>query len=389
MLLRSSFFRNLVIASMSFAILQLASPTWAIPIWEQTVVTPEDNVICQFPINKSGDLLLVPVLIEGKRYEFIIDTGATTTALDKSLLTGQPQHVVTIETPTGSIKQELFDGPVLRFGKIETKRKMPVVAVDLALLRQASGYSVMGVIGLDILSQYVIRLDFKNGMLEFLKQAGKLKGEPFQLTVRREGVSLNAHIKGLQSPISFLVDTGTTIYGSVNSEIATTLEQQHAGQRVEGAFSAGVNGVKKHNKWLIHSLSLGNTSHPEVVLIQSRDNILGLGFLSQFELTLDFAHSQAYLVPSPALERGQLMDRSGLHLLRIDGYTMVHSIDQASRSAVADIKEGDRILSINNVNAEQFTMLETRRLLSSKSKLVNLLISRGGIILSKSLNLAD
>ena len=56
---------------------------------------------------------------------------------------------------------------------------------------------------------------------------------------------------------------------------------------------------------------------------------------------------------------------SGLHFWRVDGRTLVHSVDADSPAANAGIKADDQILAVNGRKAEEAGLAALRNLLKS------------------------
>jgi predicted metalloprotease with PDZ domain len=90
---------------------------------------------------------------------------------------------------------------------------------------------------------------------------------------------------------------------------------------------------------------------------------LGVAFLRRHRVTFDFPNQVLYLAPSSHFEEEEAADMSGLHLLRLNGKTIVHSVDAGSPAEAAALQAGDVIESINGQATATLQMKEARKIL--------------------------
>jgi hypothetical protein len=141
----------------------------------------------QFDIARDGDALLLPVTLKGKKYLFVVDTGANTNFYDRSLPLGRPRGEAMVAGADGPVSLPLYDSPDTSVGGLSLRSDRPVCGVDMRPFREASGYEVYGVIGMGFLRDHVIRIDFDGGKLTFLKEAGKDPGLAVPITFSPRG----------------------------------------------------------------------------------------------------------------------------------------------------------------------------------------------------------
>lgn len=85
---------------------------------------PLPTVLEKFDIPVGGDLIVVPVSVNGKPLRFIVDTGCSASAIverHRSLL-GKPVRHIQWRTLGGSAEVEHFAAPKMRLGQIELSR---------------------------------------------------------------------------------------------------------------------------------------------------------------------------------------------------------------------------------------------------------------------------
>jgi len=285
-------------------------------------------------------------------------------------------------TPGSSVGVEAFNPPEAFLGKLDLREGGPVVCRDLALFRQVIGKDVRGLLGMGFLKRYVVRIDFDSGKVEFRPWDGRNHPE-WGSTVylydggKNEGYA--PYAKGRLSnvgDIRFCIDSGWSGSGTL---VAEAFEKARNGSAVaEGLVGTGA-GAQRFRNTRISSLQLGAWDHRGLVMDEANDNMVGLGLLSRYVVTLDFLGMKMYLQKGQAFDRRDEIDMSGLHLWRLEGRTAVHSVDKDSPAEAAGIKAEDVVLRIGEKSAAEMDILDLRDLLKSgDGKEIKMTIKRGG-----------
>ncbi len=129
------------------------------------------------PIWFFSNLLLLPLDVNGKRGNFIVDTGAVTTVLSHSMAA---QLGINENTPGAKVDLGIagvggFEGTVLKIPNVtfktpkNTEMFPQVVAIDLKQISKMIGTEVAGVAGYDFFSDYKLTLDYNAGELRLAK----------------------------------------------------------------------------------------------------------------------------------------------------------------------------------------------------------------------------
>jgi predicted aspartyl protease len=129
------------------------------------------------PIWFFSNLLLLPLEVNGKKGNFVVDTGAVTTVLSHSMAA---QLGVRENTPGAKVDMGIagvggFEGVVLKVPDVTFKtgknsEAFPqVVAIDLKQISKMIGTEVAGVVGYDFLSDYKLTLDYYAGEIRISK----------------------------------------------------------------------------------------------------------------------------------------------------------------------------------------------------------------------------
>ena len=245
-----------------------------------------------------GGLLLVTFrLADGEKLPLVVDTGAPWTMLDKSLEPKLGQRLGTGTFGNFGVEQEVgaYAAPKLYLGKVPLRMTGTNVAtLDRNKLADHDWFPFMGFLGMDVLQNYCVQLDFTAGKIRFLDDAHADKadwGQPFPLTDIGDGcfsIAENlAGVKGLGS----MIDTGCNSSGWLRPE----LFQQWTNQNLADGKIHSQDG--KLGGEIYHDLDVRELDAKSLASddMHIKFNGVGLRVLSQNLVTLDFPNRTMYL----------------------------------------------------------------------------------------------
>src|SRR5438552_141411 len=70
----------------------------------------------RFAIPKGGDVIVLPVALQGKTYQFMLDTGASSNVYDTALPIGDPVREQTIHGSDGDARLKMYKAPEAHLG---------------------------------------------------------------------------------------------------------------------------------------------------------------------------------------------------------------------------------------------------------------------------------
>jgi hypothetical protein len=303
---------------------------------EQPPPIPAEIIIERFAIRNDGRVILLPVTVAGKEHRFLLDTCASMTKVDKSLLRrGVRGDTISVITPTAVIDCEEFDAPQVRVGNVDLRDFAPrVLGGDLASIRKLSGDNIYGILGLDFLSHYVVHLDFEYGECLLLARVPPAAGEKLDLNLRGGVV---VRVAG-SSPEYFYLDTGADLRqadGIIKQSYYEMLVKS-GGARLAGELHRGGSGTSITKVALVNRLEIGPwvTSEPMFFGIGGTSNILGMPFISRFVATFDFPNRCLYLRPRRTFDFPALQGRNRLPIVQRSGKTFVESVRDDAGTAI-------------------------------------------------------
>jgi hypothetical protein len=245
---------------------------------------------------RGGLLLLTCRMADGEKLPLVLDTGSPITVLDKSLepKLGKCIDVGTLRNFGATQEVGLYAAPQLYLGRVPLRMAgTNVVTFDRQKLADRSWFAFMGFLGMDVLKNYCLQLDFAAGKIRFLNstEANKTNwGRPFPLTDCGDGcpaVSENlAGVKGLGS----VIDTGCDCSGWLHPEILQQWTNQASSGKVHPPN--GILGGEIYRDLDLRRLDAKSLSTNDM---HTALNGIGLRLLSENLVTLDFPNRVMYL----------------------------------------------------------------------------------------------
>ena len=328
------------------------------------------NQRTEFPIGGGSGAILIPVKIGGQKYSFLLDTGSSHTIFDTSLRDklGKPRRIIKTPTSGNPVVVQTFQSPAFSIGPFNLNSGDEVLCLDLRMLSLIDGRQISGVLGMDFLKHHVIQIDFDKVRLAFLQkvEASSISlGQDFEIIYHQQGFTqIRGKILG-QLDVDFIIDSGNNSTGNLDSETFAVLLGNNNVQVSEALVSTPSGLVKKHQV-RVGSLTIGPFKYRDLIFGEGNFNSLGLDFLSRHLVTFDFPKGRIYLKKGSQFNKIDEEDMSGLHLLRISGKTVVHSVDEASPAGNAGIIAGDVIVKVEGKEAQSYDMGHLRQLLKSE-----------------------
>ena len=247
---------------------------------------------------REGWLMVVVHLANCKKLPLVLDTGSPITAFDKSLKLELGQQLGTATFSNFGVKQDVdvYAAPKLYLGNVPLQMVgTNVIVFDRQKLADPGSSSIMGFIGMDVLQNYCLQLDFAAGKLRFLddESADKTKwGEPFPLTDIGDGCfSINDNLAGVKGSSS-VIDTGCDNSGWLRPELFQQWTNHESSAAGKVYSPDGMLGGE-----IYHDLDLRPPDAKSLVGDDTHIKFSGIGLrvLAENLVTLDFPKRTLYL----------------------------------------------------------------------------------------------
>ncbi|MEQ8925139.1 MAG: aspartyl protease family protein [Fulvivirga sp.] len=371
-----------------------------------------DKKKLRIPFELYNNLIVVPVILNNQLpLKFILDTGVRTTILTEKAYTdilnlsySRKYTIAGIgDQADEGIEAYITNGVSLTLPGLKgTGHAMLVLEEDYLELRNYLGTDVHGVLGYEIFSRFVVKVDYDNKILMLTTPEHfhpSRKYDELELSIEDTKPYLTGTIKyENQEPVSLklMVDSGAS-HGLLldtksddnifipENNIRTNLGRGLAGDmygkiaRIE-KFELGKRSWKNplatfpEGNDLLDSLKGSNVF---------RNGSIGGGILTRFKVIFDFPEEKIYLKKGRKFKSDFTYNLSGIIVKakgsRLNTFEIVE-IRPGSAADNAGFLVGDLILSIDNIEKSRLNLELINGMLNSKvNKKIRIEVARGQV----------
>jgi Aspartyl protease len=203
--------------------------------------------------------------------------------------------------------------------------------IELDHVSAVEGTRVDGLMGGELFSKYVVRIDYMRSSVDVFPASYEYHGDGTILPLTIDGlVFTDASVlapDGHYVRGTFIVDTGVRLALLLNGPFVDKNHLLDGQRRVPHAtVGVGVGGETRGDVFRVSEFALEGLHMSDVMAVASRDNvvvdpndglagIIGGDFLRRFRLTLDYPHHRMVLEETPETRAPFNYDRSGMFLL--------------------------------------------------------------------------
>ena len=316
--------------------------------------------------------------------EFILDTGAFNTCLDRDFaqtlgITGQGQYGAQGVggydtfgfTPLKSVRWSNGKGASVELRDL----RAGVIGLQDALNSVEWGRTA-GLLGYDVLSRFTLDIDFDREIVTLWDPAmyaheGPGTAIPMILNgnIPTVEMTLNGGCKG-----TYIVDVGNSSVLSVGAEQVTNCRLLSLEHKQVEHWVGGIGGAFQEKVCRLDSLRLGpflfkepvaglTTHHQGSAGSKEVQGNIGTTVLERFRCTFDYARGTLWLAPAARFEEREAFTRSGLWYTRWAGVVVVFGVVKGSPAEDAGLKIRDVLRAVNGRSVEKMTPEELDRVL--------------------------
>ncbi|HEY0655121.1 MAG TPA: aspartyl protease family protein [Chryseosolibacter sp.] len=374
----------------------------------------------QFPIEVYNNLVVVPVVLNGALpLKFILDTGVRTSILTQKAFTDilnlSYARKYTISGPGG---EKLIDAYITNNVSLELPgvlgrgHAMLVLEQDYLELRNYMGTDVHGILGYELFSRFLVKIDYEKKILtlmapERFKPGRKYETIPIRIEDTKPYLTTPVVLAdGTQFTAKLLMDTGAS--HGLMLDPATDKRIIVPDKRVSSVIGRGLGGEITGKVGRIQSLHLGkfdlknaianfpdpNSYFDSLKLGRTeRNGSIGGEVLSRFTVVFNFSKEEIYLKKNHSFKKDFHYNLSGLTVKAKGSKLNVFEITEVRKQSVGDragILEGDLIVSINGIVTEQLNLNLINGYFNLRiGKKLAIVVNRKGERIRKELRLED
>jgi hypothetical protein len=349
------------------------------------------------PIEIYNNLVVVPLLLnETLPLKFILDTGVRTAILTQKSFSDILNLAYTRKyTITGPGGEKMVDAYVtnnvsLNLPGVQGRgHALLVLDKDYLELRNYLGTEVHGILGYELFSRFVVRVDYERKMLSlFVPHAYRKKRKFDEIPITIEDTKPYAIIPvtladGTTVEAKLLVDSGAShpLLLDPLSDARITVPSRV----ISSTIGRGLGGEIFGKTGRIKSVKFGtsvlknvyvnfpdeNSYSDTTTLKVFRNGTLGGAILSRFTVVFDFPNEKIYLKRNGNFKDPFHYNVSGLTIrstgkgLKLDEFEIVE-VREGSAGARAGLEIGDKITAINGVDSEGLSLGHIMARLSQK-----------------------
>ena len=369
----------------------------------------------KIPIEIQNNLIIVPVVLNKQvPLRFILDTGVRTAILTEKtfadILNLPYSRKLVISGPGGHRIAEAFITNNVTFdlpGVHGQGHALLVLNQDYLELRNYLGTDVHGILGYELFSRFVIKIDYEHKFMviqdpEKFVPKGKFEMIPIKVEDTKPYIEAKVQMNDASSSIvKLLIDTGAGHGLILEPDSGPTIKVPP--KHINSIIGRGLGGIITGQIGRIGQLELGGYKIPKVITnfpdpnsymdsIKNnrtifRNGAIGGEILSRFTVIFNLPYARVYLKKNSSFKKKFYFNQSGL-MVKAEGSSLrrFRIVDVRTNSAAekADIKSGDVILHINNISSAELELNNINALLNSKpGKKISLEIERDGKIIKR------
>jgi hypothetical protein len=374
----------------------------------------------QIPFELNSNLIVIPIVLNGMLpLKFILDTGVRTTILTEKALTDilnlPYARRYTFTGPGGAqtVSAYITNNVSLDIPGIHGEgHAMLVLAEDYLQLKNYMGAEVHGILGYELFSRFVIKIDYERRILtimlpEKFKASRKYQKLPILIEDTKPYVAAEIVQKdGTEITARLLMDSGAS--HALMLESTSDKRIKVPKEYLSSPVGRGLGGVINGKIGRIESLTIGRFNINNVISTfpdpnsyvdtlkmghVPRNGSIGGEILSRFTVIFDFPNEKVYLKKNVDFRKAFHFNLSGLTIKAVGPFLNAYEIVDVRKESAgerAGVLPGDIILKINGESSSQMKLSDVINYFNYRpGKRVSLELNRDGKILKKDFKLKD
>jgi Trypsin-like serine proteases, typically periplasmic, contain C-terminal PDZ domain len=363
-----------------------------------------NNPLVRIPFTTNGRQTYLELQVNGSNEKlcFAFDTGAGGTAIDRNylklsnvVLTGEKEDMA---TSMNVVQVDISNNNKINFDGFEISGIKFYIESLAHLIPSPAGKQVAGIIGYDLMKNYVTYINHEENYIELYAKGTQLYPKATKLSFflyEDQLPAFQAIIKtqnGSNYPVRLIFDSGAGFTSSLttnfiakhnlDSELKVKVQIPVIGGAQSSAslnYLSSLKQLRFGNYSFNHIPVNFSTTNSGASATDSIDGVIGFDLIKRFNVVLDYENKFIKLIPNKHFRSEFDFNLTGLNLRTKDNQVVVFGVMDFSPAKSAGIKEGDLVIS---VDGKSFTSsADLRNYLKGSHKTKTFVIKRGGELL--------
>lgn len=375
---------------------------FAAALLSQTTPTPKAGLSSPIvvPIKLVDEAIIVDTVVNGCKASLLFDTGfGGAVVLSPTLSVGPVTGKVTLRDFVGELTLNTVKMKSFQIGDFKADpAQMEIVQQEMGL---SANYGIHcdGILGLELLKKNVLEINFEKRQMIFhptsydiskLPVDGKTTFLAKMLPTGLNAVDLIVNTSGGDMALS--LDTGNAFYATTHTDVLERLGFVKPGNQpkfmgTSGVASGAVDAYEfrlkdltifgvpvKSSVWNIIHAPAGTAGH---------DGTVGYQFLKNFNITFDLARRRVYFQNFSGKVDSEESGDLGIYAAYSASRkaVMIFKVAPDSPAAKAGIKDGDFLLTVNDLDLQREGFKTLRRLIKGpEGSEVKLVVNASGVL---------
>lgn len=366
-----------------------------------SVIGYAQQPLASVPFELFGDHIFIQLSVDNSEpVDFIFDTGDGLTVLDTDIaeeLNLEPDHAEVKTSAQGSIKGSLIEHNTIEIGDVHLE-EVELYTTSLNHLEMSIGRNIDGIIGYDLLKNYVVSIDYDDMLMkiyvpEGFSYQGKGQSMPVKLIHYIPTVTATVQLNnGETYKESFFVNTGAGTTMDFNTPFAN---KHKVIDKTGEHYSYPVAGLGKeetrHYEGRVSNFKIGSIDVQNLPIgisqathgIQHNKKVAGImgnRLLKHYNITFDLTNKVIYMDSNKVTDEPYTVNASGINLQYDTELkkVIIHQVYENSPASKVGLKTNSQLKSINGKNVSESTLPELREALEVEGKTTLTLSEDGG-----------
>lgn len=332
----------------------------------------------RIPLRLINNHVFGPVRIDGKGpYDFLFDSAGG------NLISTDVAHALGLRTEGGipeyGTGKGVTQGQLARVGTVAIghalMRNQIFDVAPLSALNAVEGTRMAGLVGYELLSRFVVRLDYAGGTITLIEPkhfAAATAGTPVSFRFHEHFPEVSGTFEGV--PARFDIDTGArfelTLFRPFVEQYRLRASHPHG---MEAVIGWGFGGASRAYVTRASEITIGPIKIHDVITDMSTEarggfssanhqGNIGGALLKRFIVTFDYPHRTIYLKAprAPTPDTG-VFDEAGMWINESARGFAIVDVTQGGPAAEAGLKPGDIIVAVDGRQAADLRLYALRQ----------------------------